>query len=75
MEDLDLLLDICNNIQGNTICALGDSIAIPVRSYIELFATEFEDHIRLKGCPYPSWSGRDPAPAVTHVNEGVSASV
>lgn len=58
MEDLDLLLDMCNNIQGNTICALGDSIAIPVRSYIEVFTEEFEDHIKRRSCPYPAWSGK-----------------
>ena len=54
-EDLDLLLDMCNNIQGNTICALGDSIAIPVRSYIQTFPEEFERHIKEGGCPYPAW--------------------
>lgn len=58
-EDLDLLLDMCDNIQGNTICALGDSIAIPVRSYIEVFTQEFEDHINQKGCPFPQWSIRN----------------
>ncbi len=61
MEDLDLLLDICDNIEGNTICALGDSISIPVRSYVELFTQEFEDHIRRKGCPFPAWSLRSSA--------------
>lgn len=56
MEDLDLLLDVCDNIEGNTICALGDSISIPVRSYVQLFREEFEAHIKGKGCPYPAWS-------------------
>ena len=55
MEDLELLLDMCDNIQGNTICALGDSIAIPVRSYLKVFPEEFEDHIKRRGCPYPAW--------------------
>lgn len=55
-EDLDLLLDMCDNIQGNTICALGDSIAIPVRSYIKTFTDEFQRHIDEGGCPFPSWS-------------------
>ncbi len=58
MEDLDLLLDMCDNIQGNTICALGDSIAIPVRSYLQVFPEEFEDHIKRQSCPYPAWSKR-----------------
>lgn len=54
-EDLALLLDICDNIQGNTICAHGDSLAIPVRSYIKVFAQEFDDHIKHQRCPFKSW--------------------
>ncbi len=60
MEDLELLLDMCDNIQGNTICALGDSIAIPVRSYIQTFTDEFEQHIKERGCPFPAWSKAEP---------------
>jgi NADH-quinone oxidoreductase subunit F len=54
-EDLDLLLDMCDNIQGNTICALGDSIAIPVRSYIHTFEDEFRAHIDEGCCSFPKW--------------------
>lgn len=42
MEDIDLLLDIANNIEGNTICALGDAAAWPVQSMIKRFRDEFE---------------------------------
>jgi len=42
MEDIDLLLDIANNIEGNTICALGDAAAWPVQSMIKRFREEFE---------------------------------
>lgn len=59
MADLDLLLDMMDNIEGNTICALGDSIAIPVRSYLELFTQEFEDHVTRGGCWFPKWWSRD----------------
>ena len=31
MEDLDLLNSVSDNIQGRTICALGDAAAMPVR--------------------------------------------
>ncbi|MBI3765226.1 MAG: NADH-quinone oxidoreductase subunit NuoF, partial [Ignavibacteriales bacterium] len=31
MEDIDLLMDVANNIEGNTICALGDAAAWPVQ--------------------------------------------
>ena len=42
MEDIDLLLDVANNIEGNTICALGDAAAWPVQSFIRKFRDEFE---------------------------------
>lgn len=40
--DVDLLMDIANNIEGNTICALGDAAAWPVQSMIRRFREEFE---------------------------------
>lgn len=40
--DIDLLMDIANNIEGNTICALGDAAAWPVQSMIRRFRDEFE---------------------------------
>jgi NADH-quinone oxidoreductase subunit F len=42
IEDIDLLMDIANNIEGNTICALGDAAAWPVQSMIRRFRDEFE---------------------------------
>jgi NADH-quinone oxidoreductase subunit F len=45
-EDVDLLMDIANNIEGNTICALGDAAAWPVQSMIRRFRDEFEKRIR-----------------------------
>ncbi|HDZ78076.1 MAG TPA: NADH oxidoreductase (quinone) subunit F [Gammaproteobacteria bacterium] len=44
-EDLDLLTDMANNIQGRTICALGDAAAMPVVSFITRFRGEFEAKI------------------------------
>ena len=44
-EDIDLLLDIANNIEGNTICALGDAAAWPVQSMVRRFREEFEKRI------------------------------
>jgi len=41
-EDVDLLMDIADNIEGNTICALGDAAAWPVQSMIRRFRDEFE---------------------------------
>ncbi len=42
MADLDLLLDVANNIEGNTVCALGDAAAWPVQSMVKRFRDEFE---------------------------------
>jgi NADH-quinone oxidoreductase subunit F len=43
--DLDLLVDVANNIEGRTICALGDAAAWPVQSFIKHFRDEFQFHI------------------------------
>jgi len=45
-EDIDLLMDVANNIEGNTICALGDAAAWPVQSMIRNFRDEFEQRIQ-----------------------------
>jgi len=44
--DIDLLLDVANNIEGNTICALGDAAAWPVQSMIKRFRGEFEKRLK-----------------------------
>jgi len=44
-EDLDRLVDVAHNINGNTICALGDAAAAPVISFIKHFRDEFQYHI------------------------------
>lgn len=44
-EDLDKLVDMAENINGNTICALGDAAAAPVISFIKHFRDEFQYHI------------------------------
>ncbi|MBL0143084.1 MAG: NADH-quinone oxidoreductase subunit NuoF [Betaproteobacteria bacterium] len=49
-EDLDLLLNLADNIQGRTICALGDAAAMPVRAFVKQFRAEFEHHIEHKRC-------------------------
>jgi len=49
-EDLDRLVDVAKNINGNTICALGDAAAAPVISFIKHFRDEFQYHIDHKCC-------------------------
>ena len=50
VEDLDLLLNLSDQIQGRTICALGDAAAMPVRAFVKNFREEFEYHIAHKHC-------------------------
>jgi len=40
--DLDLLVQVANQIEGHTICALGDAAAWPVQSFLRHFRHEFE---------------------------------
>ncbi len=55
IEDLDTLLSVSNNIQGRTICALGDAAAMPVRSFVTCFRDEFMHHIEHKKCIVPPY--------------------
>jgi NADH-quinone oxidoreductase subunit F len=41
-EDLTLLVDVANRIEGHTICALGDAAAWPVQSFMKHYRHEFE---------------------------------
>ena len=53
-RDVDLLLSIANNMQGNTICALADAAAMPVRAFVTKYRVEFEQHVALGRCPLRS---------------------
>ena len=44
-EDVDMLVSVANNIEGHTICALGDAAAWPVQSFIRHFRHEFEHYV------------------------------
>ena len=54
-EDLDRLNQIADNIQGRTICALGDAAAMPVRAFLKNYWKEFEYHIEHKTCMVPGY--------------------
>ena len=54
-SDMDLLDNVAENIQGRTICALGDAAAMPVRAMIKHFRHEFEHHVEHKTCMVPSY--------------------
>jgi NADH-quinone oxidoreductase subunit F len=50
MEDLDKMIEICDSIDGNTICPLGDAATPSVRSTLQHFRDEYEYHIEHKKC-------------------------
>jgi NADH-quinone oxidoreductase subunit F len=49
-EDLDLILDLCANMKGRTICPLSDAAAMPIESYVQRFREEFATHIQEQRC-------------------------
>ena len=51
--DATLLLSICKNVAGNSLCALGDAAVGPVKSLVERFPEEIEQHVRERACPFP----------------------
>jgi NADH-quinone oxidoreductase subunit F len=55
ISDMDLLDSVADNIQGRTICALGDAAAMPVRAMIKHFRHEFEHHVEHKTCMVPAY--------------------
>jgi len=54
-SDMDLLNSVADNIQGRTICALGDAAAMPVRAMIKHYRHEFEYHVDHKTCMVPAY--------------------
>jgi NADH-quinone oxidoreductase subunit F len=44
-REIDLLLDVANQVEGHTICALGDAAAWPVQGLIRHFRHEIEKRI------------------------------
>ncbi len=50
-QDIDTLLDTCDNIFGRAFCALGDGATSPIVSGVQYFRDEFIAHVR-GGCPF-----------------------
>jgi NADH-quinone oxidoreductase subunit F len=51
MQDLDTMLNVCENMKGRTICVLSDAAAMPTEAFIKHYRAEFEQHITEKRCP------------------------
>jgi NADH-quinone oxidoreductase subunit F len=73
-EEIDLVLDVCDRMEGKCLCPLGDACAMPVRSHILRFREEFEEHVRLGRCPFGDTSPlADLAPKPKHLLPLVTA--
>ena len=46
VEEIDMLLDVTKQVEGHTICALGDAAAWPIQGLIRHFRDEIEDRIK-----------------------------
>jgi NADH-quinone oxidoreductase subunit F len=66
-QDLERLLDQCDNILGRSFCALGDGATSPITSSIQYFRQEYLDHFEQGGCPF------DPAKSTLFAPVGASA--
>jgi NADH-quinone oxidoreductase subunit F len=67
MKDIDLLLSVCGNIGGKTLCPFGDAEIAPVLSTIKHFRAEYEAHVREGRCTVPaSWRSSTPVLASVH---------
>ncbi|MFQ5415459.1 MAG: NADH-quinone oxidoreductase subunit NuoF [Myxococcota bacterium] len=53
-EDLDILIDVANEMEGKTICAFADAAAWPIQGLLRHFRSDFEAHLRDRKCPFPS---------------------
>ena len=48
VEEIDMLLDVTKQVEGHTICALGDAAAWPIQGLVRQFRDEIEDRIKAK---------------------------
>ena len=48
VDEIDMLLEITKQVEGHTICALGDAAAWPIQGLIRHFRNEVEDRIMMR---------------------------
>jgi NADH-quinone oxidoreductase subunit F len=47
-EEIDLLMEVTKEVEGHTICALGDAAAWPIQGLIRHFRPELERRINAR---------------------------
>jgi NADH-quinone oxidoreductase subunit F len=72
--DLDLVAEVCDRIEGKSLCALGDFAVWCVGSYLEKFRDEFQQHVDEGGCPFGGESSTDGvlAPSDQHTHTAMA---
>jgi len=48
VEEIDMLFDVTKQVEGHTICALGDAAAWPIQGLIRHYREEIEDRIKAR---------------------------
>jgi NADH-quinone oxidoreductase subunit F len=73
-DDFDLFVDVCDRIEGKSLCALGDFAVWCVGSYAEKFRDEFQQHIDEGRCPFAGHSSIDGvlAPSDQHTHSAMA---
>jgi bidirectional [NiFe] hydrogenase diaphorase subunit len=51
MDDLELLIEICDTVKETSLCGLGQTAPNPVLSTLKYFKNEYLEHILHKRCP------------------------
>ena len=76
MEDLDLLVSLCETIKETSLCGLGQTAPNPVLSTLKYFKNEYLEHIEHKRRPAGVCNMEKPAPvAATKEVFGMSDSM
>jgi NADH-quinone oxidoreductase subunit F len=72
--DLELLRNVCNRVEGKSLCALGDFAIWPVRSYVDKWGDEFVAHVEEGRCPFGGESSLEGifAPSDQHTHAPVA---
>lgn len=63
-EEIDMIWEVTKQIEGHTICALGDAAAWPIQGLVRHFRKNMEDRIdqqkagqKIEQAHFPTWSG------------------
>ena len=48
IEEIDMLFNVTKQVEGHTICALGDAAAWPIQGLIRHYREEIEDRIKAR---------------------------